>query len=255
MSVRLSVKLVGAASLLTLSACGPGQSFLKKVDLSTYSSGSDQYVSLKTQVDNAQIIMPIAQVPIVDSRRPGVIYGFVQISPHISSGTEFRLDLNMSTITNFRPQGWDGTLPNGLPVPVAGFDPTTSFALPISQGSRIYMNLDIAQQRAFIGAAIGVREFRTGITGGLFLPLPQGSIPGVAGLFTGAGAYQSGFAIFADISSVLQRAAGAQLLAATSTRASSANGRYAFRSGARNSSAVYNMLANVQSSRRAVNVQ
>ena len=255
-------KLLIAAGFLALAACdGKGLSYIKDAKISTYTQGTDQYVSLSTTVDAVQIIMPVAQVPIMDPKDSSKMIGFVQVTPNLSAGTELRVDMDMTAISQFKHQSWDGTLPNGLPVPVGGFDPSKSFAIPLTQGSKAYINLDMANKKALIGAALGLKEFKTGVTAGLFLPFSfdkEVKVSGLAGIFTGPQQYQSGFAVFADVSSVFDLIHGLSQqvsVASVSAKATSAKVPYSFKSASKNSNAIYDMLYRVNANKTRVNLQ
>jgi hypothetical protein len=260
MKTQFFAKTLFTVSLLSLAACSQG-GFVNKANISTYVADNNQYVSLKTTLDKAQVVMPVAQIPIISRKDPSVIYGFVQVTPNMQAGTEFRIDVNLNSIVRFRPGEFSGTLPNGLPLPIAGFNPATAFTVPVSDGSRFYMDLDIANKKAYVGAALGLKEFRTGIAAGIFFPFNQATVGvnGLAGIFTGPQQYQSGFAVFADVSSALDSITGglsigsmaSMSMKSSTTRASA----YQFRALSRESSQVYQMLQRVDRSGRRLTVQ
>ncbi len=208
------VKSLSMAGFMALAACGGEPNLVQKVQVSSYQINDSQYLSLSTLIDSNQIIIPGAQFQIPNSKNPAVPYGNVQILPNLPGGSELRIDLNLSALITDRPLEQLGTLPNGLPIPVSGFNPQTALSVSISEGTRLYLDLDTNVPRAFLGLSLGIKEFSTGVVGGLFLPFQQqNGIRGVTGIFTGPGTYQSGFALFIDVSSELMKLKTAEQIA------------------------------------------
>ena len=211
MKGQIIVKAFATAGFLSLAACGNGSNFVEKVQVTSSTVNGSRYMTVITKIDAAQIIVPAAQFQIPNKKNPDLSYGSVQITPNFSGGSDLRLDLNLSALVSDKPLEPLGTLPNGLPLPVGGWSQQTGLSIPISEGTRLYVDLDLQAPRAFLGLSVGVKEFSTSVTGGIFVPFQQeNGIRGVAGVFTGPGAYQSGFAIFVDVSQELQKILGAQ---------------------------------------------
>lgn len=209
MKDQIIVKTLAIAGFMSLTACGNGSNFVEQVQVSSSNVNGSRYVTVITKIDSSQIIVPAAQFQIPNSKNPAQSYGSVQITPNFEGGSDLRLDLNLSALVTDRPLDPLGTLPNGLPLPVGGWSQQTGLSIPISDGTRLYVDLDLQAPRAFLGIAVGVKEFSTSVTGGIFIPFQQeNGIRGVAGVFTGPGAYQSGFAIFVDVSKELQKSLG-----------------------------------------------
>nr|HRO68274.1 hypothetical protein [Pseudobdellovibrionaceae bacterium] len=106
-----------------------------------------------------------------------------------------------------------GVLPNGTLIPVAGVDRNKWVTISVGSSSRVYLNFDQAQSSAVLGVALGIDALTTGVIANVLIPFNSNNVSGLAGIYSGAMAGQSGFAFFLNMSGVIQPAVGVQTLA------------------------------------------
>lgn len=203
------------ASLSITAGCGKNQSqnFVKSVNLKTYHYENDAYAEVQAVLNSANMQMPSIDLPIVDPRHPGSIYGRVSLKPTVGGDAELGIAVNLTDVAQV--PGNDPRLPNGAALPVGGLDSARVVPLPVANtGARVYLALDggfdggINAKTLMIGTAIPIREFNNigRYVGGanIFLPFQfNNGVRGIAGIFTGQGDGQNGFALFVDVSALI----------------------------------------------------
>jgi hypothetical protein len=203
--------LLGALlSLAGSVACGPvsATNYVTNVVLSTHDTDGDAWAEANFTINAGNLSFPSVDLPIPDPQLPGTDYGQLGISPTISGGTQIDVQVNLTAVAKL--QGTGAELPNGAQLPIGGLDPTKTLSIPISNtGATLYVSLETGANPVFvIGTALAFSQFDSlGSTIGsadLFLSfaLPDG-VRGIAGIFTGSQAGQSGFGVFVDASSLL----------------------------------------------------
>lgn len=197
--------LATTAGLLT--ACGGSNNWISNGSVSTYTQNQDVYGKVSVDIGTSGLLFPTLQVPVYNNGAP--IGQLSLLSGLGSSNSQLAVDINLSQIARLPRLGNAPTLPNGMPIPVAGVDPQNLLVLMAgSNQTRVYVDFNSQTKSGLLGVAIPFRQF-DGLgqaTGGLLNIMPSFKLPngltGTAGLFTGAGPGQSGFALFVDISSI-----------------------------------------------------
>jgi hypothetical protein len=189
--------------LMTLTACGNSSSWMKGVAFKSTQVNGEQYAELSAQLNTGAVsLIPIA-FPIPNPQHPGETLGQLEVKSGLGNGqTELNVKINLSRVVTMPTTGM-AHLPNGTDIPVAGVNGSNWIALPVGNGtSTLYLNLDPANKKAVVGVGLNIDQLATGTTANLFLPFNLSNITGVAGIYTGVGAGKSGFALFADGSSL-----------------------------------------------------
>lgn len=206
---------ISLASLSIVIGCGKNQSsqFVKSVNLKTYQYENDAYAEVQAVLNSANMQMPSIDLPIVDPRHPGSVYGRVSLKPTLGGDAQLGIAVNLTDVAQV--PGDDPRLPNGAALPVGGLDSARVVPLPIANtGARVYLALDggynggVNAKTLMIGTAIPIREFNNvgRYVGGanIFLPFQfDNGTRGIAGIFTGQGDGQNGFALFIDVSALI----------------------------------------------------
>lgn len=199
--------------------CGKGGgigSLVQDVQVKTYEQDGELLGELRAQLTTGALILAGLDLPIVDPKKPGKVYGHVTINNNFGGGggSELAVQLNLSQILNAAPM--QSTLPNGTPIPVGGLGGAAVVALPVgSTGARVYVGL--GTDVAMLGLALPFRQFDQigqyvpGIN--LFQPFSSNKINGIVGIFTGANAGQNGLALFADLSGLIHKTEKTKVLA------------------------------------------
>jgi hypothetical protein len=198
--------LLTLGCLFFLVGCG-GTSFVTGASLSSSSSNGDQFADLTVDLNSAGLLLPTLTLPILDLKDPSRPYGDITIG---SSALEISVDL--SALAGL-PQGSSSALlPNGTSIPITGYDASTLLTFSLGGNSLAYIDLNTSTGEAFFGAAIVISEFNIGVPVNLFIPFSSNGVTGTAGVFTGAAAGESGFAVFANVSSLLGGSSVAPIL-------------------------------------------
>lgn len=221
---------LGLLCSLSVLATGCGKnagvaSMVEGIEVRTYENAGDLWAELKAQLSTGALILSGLNLPILDPKNPGAVYGNLAVNSTFCGsascgGSQLTVQLNVSKITH--TSALSPLLPNGTSIPVGGLESTTIVALPVGNtGARIYVG--IGSNVALLGFALPFKEFDkigTYVPGiNLFQPFGQGtdSVHGVVGLFTGAGAGQNGMALFIDMSGLLKPTTVAPMLASGAT--------------------------------------
>lgn len=203
-----------------LSACAKSQ-YINSAQISTHVSNGDEFAALVTNINSSALALPSLQLPIVDLRNPSINFGSISIAPSLDSkSTDLTIDVDLTQALKIPKLGQNISLPNGTPLPISGIDLTQTMEFSIGGGgSKVYLEIDPVNKKAFVGTALVIGQFNPGVPADLFIPFSSNSISGTAGIFTGIAAGQSGLGIFADMSSILRSVTGAQKLALLAPRA------------------------------------
>jgi hypothetical protein len=203
-----------SCACLSLTACSKTGSWVTDAKLTTSNQNGDEYVQLSTQLNTGGIALIPITLPIVNPHNAAEVLGQISIHSGLGNGTsELEIAVNLSAVLSL-PDGTSlGMLPNGTSIPVAGVDASHWLSLPVANSSsRLYLNLDSQNKKAVLGVAIGIDQLSIGVPANLLLPFSAKNVSGVAGIYTGAGKGQSGFALFADAGSLLSNKTTAKFM-------------------------------------------
>jgi len=210
---RKSLRLVASLLLATLAipsaGCGKkgAGGFVSGAQFSTTEENGDLFGNLNVLLNTGGVLLPAFDLPILNPKNPGAVYGTISMRDALSAGTQLGISVNLSEISGL--EGADGSLlPNGRAIPVflgAGVRP---LSVAVSGRSRVYFAF--SEGTAVIGTAIVIPEFDkiASYVGAvdLFFPFQgENGVRGAAGLFSSPQSGQSGIAVFVDASSVLQQ--------------------------------------------------
>ncbi len=198
-----------AALVSTSTACGKkgsGGGLVTGAQFSTIEENGDLYGKVDVLLNTGTVLLPSFELPILNPKNPGAIYGSVSMRDALSAGTQLGISFNLTEISGL--EGTDGSvLPNGRAIPVFLADGSKPIAISIQRNSRAYFAF--SEGTAVVGAAVVIPEFdRISSSVGpidIFFPF-QGSngISGVAGLFSSNQPGQSGLAVFIDASEAVK---------------------------------------------------
>ncbi len=198
-----------AALVTTGAACGKkgsGGGLVTGAQFSTIEENGDLYGKVDVLLNTGNVLLPAFELPILNPKNPGAIYGTISMRDALSAGTQLGLSFNLSEISGL--EGADGSLlPNGKAVPVFLANGTKPISISIQKNSRAYFAF--SEGTAVVGAAVVIPEFDkiSSSVGAIDIFFPfQGSngISGVAGLFSSNQPGQSGLAIFVDASQAVK---------------------------------------------------
>jgi hypothetical protein len=208
-------RIVGGIAVLglsaTLAACGGSGGMggvVREVRLDTRTEPNTQevYADMTSVIEVGKLVFPNLTLPIMDPKRPDKVYGNVTLSRSLDQKNRLVVSANLTEISKSQISQ-DRTLPNGTLIPVYGDQDL--IVLPLDKSGKVY--LDLSQNRKLLGVALAIKEFQNigqyapGLN--LFFDIPQSNgITGIAGIFTGQGAYQNGIALFLDVTEAINRA-------------------------------------------------
>ncbi len=201
---RLTMAMAIAFLGMSLSACS-NSSWVKGASLATETVNNNDYISLTTTLDTGSMTLIPISIPIQNPNNPSEQLGQLSIQTGMGTGAQLSLKVNLSSALNIPGSSSAGKLPNGTDIPVATPDANKWIQIPIrGQSSRIYLNLDTANKTAVMGVAVGISNLNVGVGANLLIPFNVSGVNGLAGVYSGTVAGQSGFALFADASSLLK---------------------------------------------------
>ena len=211
-TISTAVKLSAVGVFMMLNtACGGG-SWVTNASLSTYTQNSDTYGKISVDLGTSGLLFPNMSVPILDPKNPAAMIGAVSLVGGSASAAQLALSLNLTRVANLPKTGAAPMLPNGLPIPVAGIDPASLMVFSVGGNkSQVYVEMNTAAKQGMIGVAIPISQFDSigKATYGLLNLMPSfqlgNGVTGTAGLFSGMNPGQNGFALFLDISALLQQ--------------------------------------------------
>lgn len=193
---------------LFMSSCGQGggvkQDIVKEVSVVTSLEDGDVYLSLAILFKIGTTNMTSITLPIVNPNNQ-VKYGEISFKPTLTPGyNEVKLKFNMSFAAEVN--GGYATLPNGKDLPIGGLDESDVIELGIDQiHSKIYLALK--KDLAMFGFAVAIKQFDVlsdYLQGAnIFLGFDIKGVLGTVGIFTGDDEWESGLAMFLDVSKYL----------------------------------------------------
>jgi len=224
---RLGFLTFTLVASLSVTACGQNGSsdLIRGAQFKTSQDAGGLFGELDLTLNTGSLLLPTFELPILNPRKPGAIYGSISMRDGLSLGTELGLKVNLTEVA--KAEALDGSqLPNGKAIPVA-LGSVKPIGFSVQDRSRVY--LAFGNGMSLVGTAIVIPAFDniSKYVAGLDLFLPfQGTngIRGVAGIFTSLEPSKSGIAVFVDVSSILnQKPTSAGSLAAASVRSGSSS--------------------------------
>jgi hypothetical protein len=194
-----------------MTACGKTgtNQYVKAIYVETDVQDNDNWVSLNSTLNVANLSFPSLRLPIVDPRDPSDLYGTFEISPIMgSTDNALKVALNLSKVSGLPGAGMP-TLPNGNSLPMRAPFGVDLIELDIQQiNSKIYVAL--GQGVAVLGVAVAIKEFdilnRYLPGANIFMGFNIQGVVGNAGIFTGEQSGTSGIGLFVDFSNLLPKA-------------------------------------------------
>jgi hypothetical protein len=217
--------LVGLSMIAqSLTACS-NSSFLKSMSLSVSEQNSQDFINLTTEVSMGNISLTELTLPIYD---PNTQVQLGEIDLNSAADGAITLSLNASAVTS-GTSALGATLPNGRALPGA-MASTTLVGIPVLNYSRVYIGGDL-KSSIVVGMALTISAFDSlsaiGNANIFFGEAFNTSLSGIAGLYTGTAANESGIAVFATYTAPVVAptpasavALDAHILAASSVSAS-----------------------------------
>jgi hypothetical protein len=201
--------LAVVALTMTSTACGRKSSFggiVSGAQFSTVEENGNVLGKLDLLLNTGNVLLPSFDLPILNPKNPGAIYGTISMQDALSSGTRLGISVNLSEISGL--EGTDGSvLPNGRGIPLFLGEGVRPIAVSIRNNSRAYFAF--SEGTAVIGMAIVIPEFDkvSSFVGAVdvFFPFQASNgVSGAAGIFSSNQSGQSGIAVFVDASSALK---------------------------------------------------
>ena len=242
--LKSAVALGGIAMVITSSGCGgmqqaaKNQSFLKKVNLKSFSDGHDDWIEVQAHISSGKFTLGALAFPIVDPKtsRP---YGKLSIVPSIQkmkglsqANNTGILTISLSITEITQVQGVKAVLPNGTELPIGGLEDSKVLALLAMSPETIQEKMSnsphttqdgntepewqkgapkvyyaFGEGVALLGIAIpfsaldSAGQHAPGTT--VFTPLQFGMITASAGFFAGGTSHTTGLGLFIDLSTLI----------------------------------------------------
>lgn len=192
-----------AAMSLGMTACSSSGSWVSGATLSATQKNGDEWVQLSTQLSTGSMSMTSISMPVMNPQNLSEEVGEIDIIDNLTGGATLNLSVDLTAIMSL-PITTSSTLPNGTAIPISGVNAQNWIALPVANGKSIlYLNADLQTKTIALGAAVSISQLQIGVPASILLPFSVSNVSGVAGIYTGMAAGQSGLAIFVDASSLL----------------------------------------------------
>lgn len=198
----LLAAFVGALGLSQV-ACSSSSGFVQNVKFGSVEQNGVDFIEVRTALNLNGLLLSALAIPIFDPKNPGQLIGQVSVVSGLGGGAAELVILIRSDVLPNLPVASQGLLPNGTPIPVAGIDRNRWVTLSVGSASRVYLNVDLAQSKAVLGVALGVDALTTGVLANVLIPFQSNNVSGLAGIYSGAQAGQSGFALFVEANRLL----------------------------------------------------
>lgn len=199
--VRLSLlkSLTSMLFFIQLISCGSQAPMVSNVEVQTTQQGGDVQVSLAADLNIGNLQLPIASFPIF-LPKTGRQIGLISLGSDASGINQMVLDINVSEAANLQLASVQ--LPNGTALPIIGNN-----AVLVIPAGKIQVYLSLLDGAQALGVAIPVKTFDSiGAKIGTSALMPifsQKGVIGAAGIYTSSEPGKNGFALVADISSMI----------------------------------------------------
>lgn len=204
--------LVGLMMGMNVACSNVGNNIVKNAQIDTYANSGEQFAELSVDVNLFGMTLPAVSFPIKNPTNSSLTLGQVSLNNSTFPGatSDVGLMINLSQLAGL-PAGMSVPyLPNGMPIPVSGVDPSRLITFNVGSTGRMYLDLNTPAGTAIWGIALPIQQFDSigsTLSGINVFPKFQldNGISGVAGVFTGSGAGQNGLALFVDASALLHK--------------------------------------------------
>lgn len=211
-SISAIVKMGAVGALLLLNtACGGGN-WVTNASLTTFTQNNSTFGKISVDLGTSGLLFPTMTVPILDPKNPSAVIGGLSLVGGSMSAAQLSVSVDLTRIANLPKTGASATLPNGMAIPIAGVNPANLMVFNVGGNkSQVYVEMDPTNKQGMFGVAIPIQQFDSigKATGGLINIMPSfqlgNGITGTAGLFTSMNPGQNGFALFVDVSALLQQ--------------------------------------------------
>ena len=212
MNYTILIKLLMFTFLVSNIACGgKGVQWVQDAEIESYQMDGELVGELTTFLDTGGMILPSVQVPIINPKNRSEELGYLVMKPGFGSNlAELTIMLNISQAIGLNGNGL-AVLPNGTPLPIAGVDHSQimTFDLGGKHNIKVYATIDTRNEQAMMGVAVPIKQFQSigdRLAGVNVFPgfILDNGVQGTFGLFTGKDEGQNGFALFADVSSLIK---------------------------------------------------
>ena len=187
-------------SLFVVSCGNAPSNVLSGVKVETTQVGQDTWMSFAADINLGAMSFASISVPVLHPRGQTPI-GQLELVSGFSGQNQIRISVNLSEVAdlNMGP----AVLPNGNLIPMIGTN--QAIAINVGNGAKVYLAL--SSTVTAIGIAVPIREFDNigrSLPGLNFFPVvTTGEVVGTAGIFTGLQSGQSGIAVVADVSKLV----------------------------------------------------
>lgn len=198
-------RLLSAFTLVLLSlfavSCGNAPSnVLQTVKVEAKPIDGDVVLDFSAELDLGAMSFSSIAVPIIHPQGNRHI-GQLELVSTLGGKNQLRVQLNVTEVSGLHAEM--ATLPNGNMIPLIANNQT--IAIGVGNGAKIYLTL--AGQVAALGVAVPIAAFDNigqSVPGLNLFPIVRiENVIGTAGIFTGARPGQSGIAVVADLSQVV----------------------------------------------------
>jgi hypothetical protein len=195
-------------AMVSFVSCGSQAPMIQDIKVSTSQVHGDIIASLSADLSVGNLQLPNASVPIMlpkDGRQIGTLH--LQAAAGIN---KIIVDINISETANLELE--QVRLPNGNMLPIIGENQVIK--VPVGNGIEVFISL--SSNSAALGFAIPIKQFdsigeKVGTTS--LMPLfNKNGILGAAGVYTSKTAGKNGFALVADVSSLLGKMVKSNIL-------------------------------------------
>ena len=180
------------------------------IKISPQQVDGDLYVTLTADLSIGNVQLPNAGIPIL-LPKSGKEIGLLTLQRTADGRNQIEVDLNVSETANLDLERV--TLPNGGSLPLIADNPV--LVIPVGKGVDVYLSL--SETNAAIGIAIPIKAFdKIGKEVGTASLMPmfnKNNILGAAGVYTSKTPGLNGFALVADLTTVIDRNTAQEVLA------------------------------------------
>lgn len=186
--------------LVSFASCGSQKPMVDDILVSPYYENDDLHISLSANLSIGNVNLPQASFPIIHPKS-GEEIGIVSMISLGGNQNLLDLAVNVSAISNLNSEV--AKLPNGSILPLIGNN--RSIVIPI--GSKVELYLSIGDGQVALGVSLPFKTLdKVGAkigTSALFPMFNIKEVVGSAGLYFSREAGKNGFALFADVTNVL----------------------------------------------------
>lgn len=182
-------------------SCGNAPSnVLSGVKVETTTRDNDVWMSFAADLNLGAMSFASISLPVLHPRGQMQV-GQVELISGLSGQNQLKVSVNLTELADVNMT--QAKLPNGNMIPMIANNPT--IAINIGGGAKVYLTL--SETVTAIGVAVPISAFDQigqSLPGLNFFPIVNtGNVVGTAGIFTGSQAGQSGIAVVADVSKVV----------------------------------------------------